>query len=200
MQTTCSLLSACICFAFAACGSDTADSPDASSATIDASSGDPADATTTGTPDSMSAPDAAIANCPSNFLPTSIGSVNDLVNVNGGLVLTVVQDSGNALMVNYALALETNTALPLTLPNLNSEVMVFAGYVVDLDVGSVERSYAATAGTIAFETLCATGASGTITDVEFSEIVEVSIIPTLVQDGCDMTYTTIAFDIGSCPQ
>ena len=198
MQNRSPFLIACLCVSFAACSDDAADAPDAA-ATIDAAN-DVSDAATTDTPDSSPSPDAAIANCPGNFLPTSIGSVNDLVNENGGLVFTIAQDSGNALMVNYPLALQTNTAMPLVLPTILSEVTVFAGYTVDLNVGSAERSYAATAGTISFETVCATGASGTMTDVEFSEIVEVTNAPTLVEDGCDMTYETLTLAIGSCPE
>lgn len=198
MQNRLPFLFATLCFAFAACSDDAADSPDAST-TVDAAN-DVFDAATADIPDSAPSPDAAIANCPSNFLPTSIGSVNDLVNENGGLVFTIALDSGNALTVNYALALQTNTAIPLTLPTILSEVTVFAGHTVDLDVGSAERSYAATAGTISFETVCATGTSGSMTDVAFSEIVELTNSPALVEDGCDMTYETLTFDIGSCPK
>jgi hypothetical protein len=76
---------------------------------------------------------------------------------------------------------------------------IAAGYDVDFAGMTAASSYAATSGTVVFDTLCDGGASGTISNVVFTAV-NGTFDLTPVEGGCSMSYDTLTFDIGSCPQ
>jgi hypothetical protein len=145
--------------------------------------------------------------CPEGFVPDapSFGLVNMVDNsqIPGttlGIGLYSFMGGGHIMLGGYTTATTTVDteytfdADPLTMPLLG------AGYNVDIQAQSVDSAFAATAGTITFDTICAGGFSGSASNVTFSGV-ESLFNPVIVPGGCTFTVTgPIAFSYGDpCP-
>ncbi len=105
----------------------------------------------------------------------------------------------NVAVVVFDLTLSTETDYDLADSLANTTPPSIAlGYDVDFNSQEAKTAYAATAGSITFDTLCDDGASGTVTDVVFVEVAGI-YDPTPLINGCSLMYDTLSFDIGSCP-
>ena len=102
-------------------------------------------------------------------------------------------------VVIYDLTLDLDTEYDLAdgLGTLSAPAAA-AGYDVNVNDFTAHTSYAATAGTITFSNVCEGGASGSMSNVTFSEVVGVTN-PTPIIGGCSMTYELLNFNIGTCP-
>jgi hypothetical protein len=141
--------------------------------------------------------------CPADFVPASIGpTIADQVGMQGpayAAVAPVTFSPLNIVAVAYDLTLTTATDYDLADSLANVAVPSIAlGYDVDFASQNAKTAYAATEGIINFDTICAGGASGTVTDVVFAEIGGVAN-PAPVTNGCSLEYDTLTFDIGTCP-
>jgi hypothetical protein len=105
----------------------------------------------------------------------------------------------NIVIVVYDLTLEVDTDYDLadSLTNV-APPSIALGYDVDVASQAAKSAYAATEGTLRFDRICETGASGTVTAVVFSEV-EGTLNPAPIEGGCSQQYETLSFDIGSCP-
>lgn len=140
--------------------------------------------------------------CPEPFVSAQIGGQFDQVNPQGGVIIALSPQIGspvNVFAVVYDMTLETGVEYNLAdAQTTQAPPAVAAGYDVDLTSFTAHTPYGAMAGTIVFDSLCEGGASGTITDVEFAEVLGVTN-PVPVADGCTMSYESLSFNIGSCP-
>jgi len=142
--------------------------------------------------------------CPADFVPASIGGGGfDQIQAQAGAIIALAPSIGATLDVTavvYDLTLEVGTVYDLAtgLGTLTPPA-VAAGYDVDINSFTAHTAYGATAGTITFDTICDVGASGTMANVVFSEVLGVTD-PTAVEGGCSMSYDSLAFAIGdACP-
>lgn len=140
--------------------------------------------------------------CADPFVPADIGGATDQVFARSGAIIGLSPlgfSPLNIVVVIYDLTLETGVDYNFadSLANV-APPTVAAGYDVDTSAFTAHTAYAATEGTINFDTLCDGGASGTISNVVLSEIAGI-MDPTPVVGGCSQEYTTLNFDIGTCP-
>ena len=141
--------------------------------------------------------------CPADFVPAQVGGGGfDQIQAQGEILIAFAAGFATTLDVTaviYDLTLELDVAYDLAdgIGSLSAPAAA-AGYDVDIDTFTAHTAYGATAGSIVFDSICADGASGTMTDVTFSEVVGVTN-PTPVVDGCSMTYESLRFNIGTCP-
>ncbi len=141
--------------------------------------------------------------CPADFVPGSFGgTAADQVFAQAGAIAAIAPVTFgplNIVAVVYDLSLTTGTDYDLSdsLEN-TAPPSVALGYDVDLQSQNAKTAYAATEGTINFDTICDGGASGTITDVVFAEVGGITD-PTPLVNGCDLSHDTLTFDIGTCP-
>ncbi len=142
--------------------------------------------------------------CPADFVPSQIGGSGfDQIFAQGPVIVALAPIVGATLDVGavvFDLTLETGVEYDLAeaIGTLSAPAAA-AGNDVDINTFSAHTPYGATSGTIVFDTICAEGVSGTMTNVVFSEVAAVTD-PTLVKGGCSMMSETISFNIGSCPQ
>lgn len=142
--------------------------------------------------------------CPSDFLPASIGGTGfDRFFAQGqftAAIAPIIGGTFNVGAVVFDLTLETGVEYDLAegIATLSAPAAA-AGHDVDINTFSAHTPYGATSGTIVFDTICAEGVSGTMTDVVFSEVSAVTDL-TVVEGGCTTSVKVINFDIGSCPQ
>ena len=140
--------------------------------------------------------------CPEPYLPSDIGgSPADTVQMQGPFYIAaspVTFSPINALLVAYDLTLETGMDYDLTGAALAAP-LVLAGYDINITDQSAHTYYGATAGTVNFSQICATGVSGTMANLVLSEVGGITS-PTPVAGGCSMSYDALTFDIGTCPQ
>ncbi len=141
--------------------------------------------------------------CPAAFLPANLGGPIDQVQMQGSLYVAASPLIGGTIdvaAVIYDLTLETGVVYDFadSVAGLSPPALA-AGYDVNVNNFTAHTAYGAFEGTIVFDTICETGVSGTITAPVFSEVLGVTN-PTPVVDGCTMSYETLGFDIGSCPE
>jgi hypothetical protein len=141
--------------------------------------------------------------CPDPFVPMAIGGTGDLIFAQSGAIIglsPIGSAPTNMAIVIWDETLELDTSYDFADSIANTAPpTIAAGYDVDLLGMTAASSYAATEGTIVFDTLCADGASGTISDVVFNAVAGTFDL-TPVEGGCSMSYDTLTFDVGSCPQ
>jgi hypothetical protein len=141
--------------------------------------------------------------CPPDFVPASVGGGFDQIQEQMGVKLALSPVLGppfNLVVVAYDLDLETGVDYNLADGPANLEPPgVAAGYDVNIANQTAKTPYGAFQGTIRFDSICADGVSGTITDVVFNEV-EGVFNPVPVADGCSMSFDSITFAIGAnCP-
>lgn len=142
--------------------------------------------------------------CPPNFVPAQIGGGGfDQVQPQGGVFIAIAAGFATTLDITavvYDLTLELGTEYNLAdaLGSFTPPAAA-AGYDVDINGFTAKTAYAASAGTIVFDNICEGGASGTMTNVTFSEV-EGVMNPTPVEGGCTMMYESLSFNIGTCPE
>lgn len=141
--------------------------------------------------------------CPTPFVPALIGGTLDQIQTQGPIHIglsPVINTTFDLMVLLYDLSLETNveydfvdSATALAPP------AIAAGYDVSISDMTARTAYAAFTGTIIFDSICETGASGTLSNVVFSEIQGITN-PAPVANGCTMSYETLDFDIGNCTE
>jgi hypothetical protein len=108
----------------------------------------------------------------------------------GGHVLAVAYSTTPTTPIDTPITLDAD---PLTMPLLG------AGYNVDVQSQTFDSAFAATAGTITFDTICAEGFSGTATDVTFSGVDSLTN-PVIIPGGCTFDVASVTFSYGTaCP-
>ena len=107
---------------------------------------------------------------------------------------------GHALVSGYTTSTPPTIGEPITLDTDPLTMpLLAAGFNVDIQSQSIDSAFAATAGTITFETICAGGFSGTATDVTFSGV-ESIFNPVIIKGGCTFDVASVTFAFGDpCP-
>ena len=142
--------------------------------------------------------------CPADFLPAQIGGSGfDQFIAQGPVIVAIAPIVGATLDVGavvFDLTLEIGVEYDLAegIGTLSAPAAA-AGNNVDINTFSAHTPYGATQGTIVFDSICAEGVSGTMTNVVFSEVAAVTD-PTIVEGGCSTSSKAISFNIGSCPK
>ncbi|MCP4448203.1 MAG: hypothetical protein GY811_23125 [Myxococcales bacterium] len=141
--------------------------------------------------------------CPADFVPSEIGGGGfDQVQAQSGVLIAftaVFSSTLDVTAVVYDLTLELDTEYDLAdgIGTLSAPAAA-AGYDFDISTYTAHTAYGATAGTIVFDNICADGASGTMTNVTFSEVAALTN-PAPAEGGCTMSYDSLSFNIGMCP-
>ena len=141
--------------------------------------------------------------CPADFVASQIGGGGfDQIQPQGDFIVGIAPNIGLTLdvaAVVWDLSMELGTEYNLAdAVGALAPPAVAAGYDVDINTFMAHTAYAATEGIIIFDNVCDAGASGTMSNVVFSEVLGVTD-PTPVEGGCSMSYESLTFNIGSCP-
>ena len=143
--------------------------------------------------------------CPEGFIPDTVNvalaTVNDtyLPPLTVALAPLFPEGRTDLLLVGY-IAGVTPLDEPLTIPGGFEPPALAAGFDVDLGVDPprAHGSYLATAGTVQFTSACSVGATGTATNVTFSEVSQAD--GSEILGGCSFTVETVSFALGAeCP-
>ena len=144
--------------------------------------------------------------CPPNFVVANPAFVFDQIDssmVPGTTIGFGVfsNNGGHALVGGYTTAEPPTVGEPIT---LDAEPLTMpllaAGYNVNIQEQSIDSAFAATAGTITFDTICAGGFSGTATNVTFSGV-ESIFNPVIIEGGCTFDVESVTFSFGDpCPK
>ncbi len=135
--------------------------------------------------------------CPPQFVPASLsGSIQSIMGVTVGAYIDFA--GPNLATIGYdpaATTLDTPIALTgaATLPNVG------AGYQINVSTFIPHTAYLASSGTIEFDTACAAGITGTLSDVVLTEVDTAT--GALLPGGCTLTLEeTVPFSFGgACP-
>ena len=139
--------------------------------------------------------------CPADFVPASIGGGFDQVFMQAAAIAAIAPVAFSpisivAVVYDLTLTIDTDYDLAVSLATLTPP-SVALGYDVNINAFTAKTAYGATTGTIRFDTICADGASGTITSPVFTEVGGITDLAPLL-NGCTLSYETLAFDIGTC--
>jgi hypothetical protein len=143
--------------------------------------------------------------CPATgFVPAEPTFLFEDLQAQQGATLGIgIYSSGgtHALIVPYTTA-GTLVGEPyvLTEGGLGTLPAIFAGYNVDVQSQTFDAAYAATTGTLVFDTLCDVGFTGHATGLTFRGITGGFTNPQIDPDGCMFAVETLTFAYGEpCP-
>jgi len=97
--------------------------------------------------------------------------------------------------------LTQTTGEDIALPATGLTPTVGYGFNIDINTMAIQTPYLATGGTINFTTACSVGATGTITDATFGQVMSLLQLPPVpVANGCTIDASTFTFTVGDpCP-
>lgn len=141
--------------------------------------------------------------CPAAFLqPTHAGSANDIfqnatANLRVGIGFEPDAGGLNGLIIGWNPAMTmTGQAYNLAGAVLGTPPLVAAGYHFDMATFQPKAAFYATAGTLTFTSICASGVSGTLTDAQFSAVAGL-MNPTVDPAGCGFSMASLTFSLGA---
>lgn len=149
---------------------------------------------------------AGMCECPPSFVPANPVFLQQQVDATilqgatlgiGGMLNSTI----DALIVAYPTkGVQVDHDYTLSGASLGTPPFVAAGYDVDLQTFMPAAAFYATGGTLRFDTVCATGFSGTLRNGHFVAVAGI-MNPTLEPNGCAFDVPMITFAYGdACPQ